>query len=309
MALPSTSARMTRATSICPGCPRTAWMRGSNGTSEPLIASSDKAPTTSAVAKTSSAPNSPANPNAVDTWVPLSSASPSLGASTRGWIPARRSPSPRGYAFALDPDLADPDQGRRQVCERSQIPRGADRALGGNTGVDAGIDERKQRFDHLLAYTRATPSQADRLEDQHQPDDLVGKQCTGPGAVREHEVSLQLAQPVGGDDLLGELAEAGVDAVGNRAPLEDSADCPMRRLDLLQCSRLDPQKDALVAYPPQLSQCHPAGERTVSSLISWAMGWRSRSACALSPGGGEGAAVSLGLRSRRDLVLPKVVLS
>ena len=168
-------------------------------------------------------------------------------------------PIPRGQALAPDPDLAHPDQGCRQVCERRQIPRGADRALGGNTGVDARIDQRKQGFDHLGAHTRAAPSQADGLEDHHQPNDLVGKQRTGTGAVREHEVPLQLAEPIGGDGLMDKFAEAGVDAVGNRAPLEDSGHHPVRGLDLLQRPLVQPHRDALVAHAAQLGQGHAAG--------------------------------------------------
>ena len=117
-------------------------MRGSNGFSDPLIASSDKAPTTSAVPNTSSAPNSPTSPSAVDTCVPLSSASPSLGAEHERFDAGAAQTFPRGHAFAIDPDFADTDQRRRQVRERRQIARGTDRSFGGNTRIHARIDER-----------------------------------------------------------------------------------------------------------------------------------------------------------------------
>ena len=71
-------------------------MRASNGLIEPWIASSDRAPATRPAAKTFSAWNSPASASAVETWVPLSSARPSLGPSTKGAKPARRIASAPG---------------------------------------------------------------------------------------------------------------------------------------------------------------------------------------------------------------------
>ena len=59
-------------------------MRGSKGASLPCSASSDSAPLTTAPANTVSISNSPASASAVDTWVPLSSANPSLGPSASG---------------------------------------------------------------------------------------------------------------------------------------------------------------------------------------------------------------------------------
>ena len=51
MALPAISARSAAAVSIWPRWRRSAWMRGSNGASEPLAASVDSAPVTSAELK------------------------------------------------------------------------------------------------------------------------------------------------------------------------------------------------------------------------------------------------------------------
>ena len=68
-------------------------MRGSNGTSLPLMASVDIAPATSAAASTFSVRNTAARASAVETWVPFRSASPSFGARRNGSSPARRSAS------------------------------------------------------------------------------------------------------------------------------------------------------------------------------------------------------------------------
>ena len=60
IALPAISARKAAATSIWPRWPRSAWMRGSNGVSEPRAASVDSAPVTSAAWNTRSISNRPA---------------------------------------------------------------------------------------------------------------------------------------------------------------------------------------------------------------------------------------------------------
>ena len=101
--LSASSSSSAAATAIWPGWPRTAWMRGSNGASLPAAASTLSAPATSAAAKARSAANSPAAASAVETWLPLSKASPSLAASTSGDRPSawrtaaagRRSPANR----------------------------------------------------------------------------------------------------------------------------------------------------------------------------------------------------------------------
>ena len=62
-----------------PGCGLQRWMRGSNGVSEPMMASVDIAPATSAACNSRSASISPASARAVETCVPFSSARPSFG--------------------------------------------------------------------------------------------------------------------------------------------------------------------------------------------------------------------------------------
>ena len=96
MALPVNSARKLAATAICPGCRRSAWMRGSKGVSDPLAASVDSAPVTRAAWKTRSASNRPARAYAVENCVPFSKARPSLGASVTGCSPTLARPAAAG---------------------------------------------------------------------------------------------------------------------------------------------------------------------------------------------------------------------
>ena len=105
MALPAISARRAAAVSIWPRWRRSAWIRGSNGASEPRAASSDSAPVTRAERKRVSASKRPARAFAVENCVPLRSARPSFGREhdrLRG--PLRQAPRPpaaRGRRRAL----------------------------------------------------------------------------------------------------------------------------------------------------------------------------------------------------------------
>ena len=96
MALPAISARSAAAASLCPRWRRSAWMRGSNGASEPRAASVDSAPVTSADWNRRSAANKPASAWAVENCVPLSRARPSFGPSSIGVSPARARASTAG---------------------------------------------------------------------------------------------------------------------------------------------------------------------------------------------------------------------
>ena len=180
MALPSINARSAAAASICPRWPRTAWMRGSNGPSLPFAASVASAPVTSAVCKARSASNSPASASAVLTWVPLSSASPSLGPSSSGASPCRASAAD---ASPLAEERAHPHQRRRHVRERREVARGADRALRRDDGQQAARQAGFQHLDHRPAHARSALRQAAELQRQHQPHHL-GRQRARPRPPR-----------------------------------------------------------------------------------------------------------------------------
>jgi len=117
------------------------------------------------------------------------------------------------HALAVLPELALADQRQRQVGERRQVARGADRALRGDPRHQARVQHRQQRVDHLLAHARRAARQAAGLEGQRQPHHRRGKRRPDAHAVRADQVELQPVELVGRDARAGELAEAGVDAV------------------------------------------------------------------------------------------------
>ena len=141
MALPASSARKAAATSIWPAWRLSAWMRASNGVSDPRAPSVDNAPVAKAERNSVSALNRPMSALAVENCVPLRSASPSLGCSAIGsrptsvsaaWAGAMRSPT-RAWptpiiaaaiwaSGARSPDApTDPCEGTTGVTPRASI--------------------------------------------------------------------------------------------------------------------------------------------------------------------------------------------
>ena len=182
----------TAATSICPGWPRSAWMRGSNGPSLPRAASTVSAPITSAASSTGSNANSACSASAVEICVPLISARPSLAASTQ-----RRD---AGLAQRLGGRHA---LGRRRSISPSPISASVMCASGARSPEaptepwrrhvrhEAGVVHREQRVDHDLAHARVAARQARRLQREHQPHDRRRQRRADADAVRADQVALQ----------------------------------------------------------------------------------------------------------------------
>ena len=135
---------------------------------------------------------------------------------------ARRRPA---CARPSRPGLADADHRGRQMRERREIARGADRALARDHRNDVAREHRcragrpspaarrRRRAPRLASFSAIisrTIAGAHRLADA--------------GRVREHEVALQRRELVGGDAHVRELAEAGVDAVDRLALGDDRVD-------------------------------------------------------------------------------------
>ena len=128
-------------------------MRGSNGTSLPRAASTVSAPIDERRLRARLDANSACSASAVETCVPLRSARPSLAPSASGSMPAARSASAPAGALAVDDELALADQRQREMRERREVARGADRALRRHERDEAGVEEREQRVDRPPART------------------------------------------------------------------------------------------------------------------------------------------------------------
>jgi hypothetical protein len=132
--LPAINSRYSRAAAICPGWPRTSWMRSSKGASLPFNASTDMAPATRAAANTSSAPNNPASASAVETCVPLIRARPSLARSLRGSNPAKRKPSLAGSSVPRTRTSPMPSNTVLRCAKGARSPEAPTEPCAGITG-------------------------------------------------------------------------------------------------------------------------------------------------------------------------------
>ena len=157
------------ATSICPGWPRSAWMRGSNGPSLPRAASTVSAPITSAASSTGSNASSACSASAVETCVPLISARPSLAASVSGAMPASRSAAAAGTRSPSTSISPSPISASVRCASGARSPEAPTEPWHGTYGHQAGVVHREQRVDHRLAHARVAAREARRLEREHQP--------------------------------------------------------------------------------------------------------------------------------------------
>ena len=198
MALPASSARKAAATSICPAWRLSAWMRASNGVSDPRAPSVDNAPVAKAEPNSVSALNRPTSALAVENCVPLSSASPSLGSSAIGSRPTSASAACGRRDAVADTSLADADHRRRHMGERREIARRAHRSLRGNhwryAAREHGLDECKR----LRLDARRALREAAELQRHHEPRCRNGSRFANARGVRQHDVALKLREVLAG---------------------------------------------------------------------------------------------------------------
>lgn len=122
---PFSKARKAAAVSIWPRWPRNSWISAWNGAEEPLAASVESAPVINADCAARWARNRPVSASAVETCVPLISASPSLAASTTGVGPVASAAAAGMRSPATETSPAP--IAASHVGEQREVARGADR--------------------------------------------------------------------------------------------------------------------------------------------------------------------------------------
>ena len=126
--------RSSAATSICPGCGRASWYGAAKATSVPSSASTDIAAATEAVRASRSASAAIRAPSALISWVPLSSARPSLGSSVRGSRPASRSAVADGDPRPSTSTSPRPINGSARCASGARSPDAPTLPCSGTTG-------------------------------------------------------------------------------------------------------------------------------------------------------------------------------
>ena len=174
----------------------------------PSSASTDNAPAARAAANTRSPMNKASSAIAVEAWVPLISARPSLGPSSSGSRPSFCSAAAAGRIVAGDVDAAVAHQRRDQMRERGEVARRADAALARDHRHRVAVEQALERVDDQRPDARIAAAEAEQFQDDHQPDDVARQRLAEAGAVRQDQIALQLGQPVVGNAGVGEAGRS-----------------------------------------------------------------------------------------------------
>ena len=187
--------------------------RGSNGTVEPLNASSDSATATIAASSSRCASWTASAPAAAIRCVPLMIARPSLGPSATGVRPARASASPPGSRSPSMVASPSPIRTRPRCASGARSPDEPTDPLLGTTGVTP----RSSSASTSSTSSTRTPEWPRRSEDASSSSiprtTSSGSGGAGADRVRAQQVDLQLRGVLGADADALQLPEAGRDAV------------------------------------------------------------------------------------------------
>ena len=141
--------------------------------------------------------------------------------------------------LAVDPRLADPDQGSRHMGQRRQIAGSADRSLRGDAGIDPVLDQFEQRLDQFPAHPGMAAGQTQHLQHHGQADRPIIQQRAGARRMGQHDVALQFGQMVFLDPGLGQLAEARIDAIDGLVGGDDVGNRLRACLDIRPAGRIE----------------------------------------------------------------------
>jgi hypothetical protein len=108
--------------------------------------------------------------------------------------------------------------------ERREVARGADGALRRDQGQQAAREAGFEHCDHRPTDARRAAGEAAEFERQDQSHHLGRQRLADAGGVAQHDVALERGEIACCDSHLGQLPEAGVDAVHGLALGEDGGD-------------------------------------------------------------------------------------
>ena len=205
---PRRRCRSSAATTTCPGCGRASWYGAANATSVPSIASTDIAAATDAVRTSRSASASSSAPSADISWVPLSSASPSLGWSSSGSRPRSRNATSAGTTWPLTSTWPRPMSGSARWASGARSPDAPTEPCSGHDRVDARLEQRADRVDEQRPAARVAERERVGPQQQHRADDLARERRADARRVRDEQVLLEAGGVLGRDERRREVAEA-----------------------------------------------------------------------------------------------------
>ena len=261
ISLPRSSPCSSFATSIWPGWPRTAWMRASNGVSLPAAASTARAPVTSARAEDILGREEAGGGKRGRDLRAVEERQALLGGEVHRRQAGGLEALQRGDRAAAPAHLADAQQHGRHMGQRRQVAGGADRALGRDAGMDAGIDQLHQRLQHAPPHAGVAEREAVDLEDHDQAHEPVIEQRPGAGGMRQHEAALQLGHLIVGDARARQRAEAGVDAVDGAALADHRLHGVGARFHRRPAAAIEPDRPVALVERAQVGEGELAGTK------------------------------------------------
>ena len=154
-------------------------------------------------------------------------------------LESRRAQRGAGVPPSLLPSLVLPHQRQRQMGQGGQVPGRAHAPLRGHTRVHAGIQHRDNQLGKDGTHPARPPHQHVRPQQHHRPHAVEGERIAYARGVTADQVALQLADALGGDAHVRQLAEPGGDPVDRGAAGERGLDNLPAPPDLAQRARGD----------------------------------------------------------------------
>ena len=131
------------------------------------------------------------------------------------------------------------DQREREMRQRRQVARRSHAALGRHARMHAGVEHRDEELRQAGPHAARAPHEHVGTQQHHCAHRLSGQRLAHAGGMAANQVELELADPLGGNADVGELAEPGRDAVHRRASRQGRFDHLATPPDLAQRARGD----------------------------------------------------------------------
>ena len=182
-----------------------------------------------------------------------------LGAQYDRFDPGRLHGRGAGQPFAAIVGPAFSDQDGRQMGERRQIARRADRALRRHRRRHAGRQHPFQGFDDGPLHAGSAAAEAEQLQGHRQADDAFRQIGPDSGIVGEDQIALQLCGLFRRDAGAGQFAEAGVDAVDRRVARSRPRDDRFRARHVRPAGAVEQDRRAFAVQRFQCRQRNRSG--------------------------------------------------
>ena len=151
--------------------------------------------------------------------VPLISARPSLAASVDRLQPGRRAARrpPASAAPSLPSTQPSPSSTSAQCASGARSPEAPSEPCSGTHGVMSWLSRSTSACGDQRPYAGVAQGQRADPQQHHRPHHLARHRRADAGGVRADQRVLQLGPALGGDERVGQRAEAGGDAVDGPA--------------------------------------------------------------------------------------------